>query len=190
MDNTGLGVFFGSLPTMRQNGGMIRALGERWWDCTKTFQLPAFEVTMTPMDFHMITGLSFEGEDLRWLSEVSEERVLDLLGPRMAYAGPTALTVGGIFKAWTEYNFDVQSRRDMVRLARSFLLYGLCNTIFANSSSCAPLGLLGSLEDLGHVRAYAWGRAGFAASYMHMDIYSRCGTPTCGGYLPAWTVSV
>ena len=40
------------------------ALIERWMDTTHTFYLPFREVTITPLDFTAIIGLSFFGEPI------------------------------------------------------------------------------------------------------------------------------
>ena len=45
------------------------ALVERWMDTTHTFHLPFKEMTVTPLDFAAITGLSFFGDPVLFSSE-------------------------------------------------------------------------------------------------------------------------
>ena len=51
------------------------ALIERWMDTSHTFHLPFSEMTVTPLDFAAITGLSFSGEPVPFSSEVCESTV-------------------------------------------------------------------------------------------------------------------
>ena len=60
----------------------IHALAERWWDSKNTFHFPFGEVTMTPLDFHVITGLPVDGDPIS-LDEnlyIDMHRVFELLG--------------------------------------------------------------------------------------------------------------
>lgn len=48
---------------------IVRGLFEFFWDTTNTFHLPWGEMTMTPLDFSILMGLSFGGVDLPYTSE-------------------------------------------------------------------------------------------------------------------------
>ena len=62
------------------------ALIERWMDTTHTFHLPFGEMTITPLDFAAITGLSFSGEPVPFSGEACESAaarytwLMDLFG--------------------------------------------------------------------------------------------------------------
>ena len=43
---------------------VLYALAERWWDTTNTFHISFREMTMTLLDFHVITGFLFGGNGL------------------------------------------------------------------------------------------------------------------------------
>ena len=51
------------------------ALIERWMDTTHTFHLPFGEMSVTPLDFAAITGLSFYGEPIPFSGEAYESAV-------------------------------------------------------------------------------------------------------------------
>lgn len=53
--------FLDGLIETQRSTMLVSALTERWWDTTNTFHLPVGEMTMTPLDFYMITGLSVGG---------------------------------------------------------------------------------------------------------------------------------
>jgi len=38
----------------------VQMLVEKWWDTTHTFHIAEREMTMTPHDFHQMTGLRFD----------------------------------------------------------------------------------------------------------------------------------
>jgi len=40
---------------------LVQALDERWWDTTHTFHIAGREMTVTPHEFHRMTGLRFDG---------------------------------------------------------------------------------------------------------------------------------
>ncbi|KAH7844242.1 hypothetical protein Vadar_025942 [Vaccinium darrowii] len=75
--------FMKILPSFRANIYILYACAERWWDTTNTFQFPFGEMTMTPKDFAMITGLGFGGRTLLFRRHMGKDtkRMAALLGP-------------------------------------------------------------------------------------------------------------
>lgn len=65
----------------------VRGLGfwrmlEWWWETTNTFHMPWGEITITPLDFAMLTKLSFKGREVEvdWSLTWSHLMVLTFLG--------------------------------------------------------------------------------------------------------------
>ncbi|KAK9282681.1 hypothetical protein L1049_010901 [Liquidambar formosana] len=58
------------------------ALTELWWDTTNTFHFSFGEMTMTPKDFTMITGLSLKGKRLDYYEHANMDQnyIVALLG--------------------------------------------------------------------------------------------------------------
>lgn len=59
----GFGPFLDSLVGAPQRRSLIilSALAQYWWDTTNTFHFSFGEMTMTPLNFHTLGGLPFEG---------------------------------------------------------------------------------------------------------------------------------
>lgn len=48
------------LPEMSSGAVLVQTLVKRWWDITHTFHITDQEMTVTPCDFHRMTGLQFD----------------------------------------------------------------------------------------------------------------------------------
>ena len=59
VDHAGFLPFVTLLVDAQSDRMVIHALVECWWDSMNTFHLPFGEMTMTSLDFHVITGLRF-----------------------------------------------------------------------------------------------------------------------------------
>ena len=57
VDRAGFGGFMRLLEKSTNDLIHVYALAKRWWDSTNNFHLPFGEMTMTPYNFSMITGL-------------------------------------------------------------------------------------------------------------------------------------
>ncbi|KAF5932044.1 hypothetical protein HYC85_028215 [Camellia sinensis] len=73
VDEVGFGLFCTELSRHMASRALLGALVERWWDITNSFHFSSTgEMTMTPYDFSMITGLGVEdyvaalGDDANW----------------------------------------------------------------------------------------------------------------------------
>ena len=49
------------MPERSASAVLMQTLAERWWDTTHTFHIADKEMTITPHDFHRMTGLWFDG---------------------------------------------------------------------------------------------------------------------------------
>ena len=115
------------------------ALVEQWMDTTHTFHLPFGEMTITPLDFTVITGLSFSGEPVPLSSEAYSSVVMrnrwlkDLFG--------VTASVKSSYSSLIRYTYllnKVRSEHDSghvmsEQLARCFLFYLLNVVIFPNT---------------------------------------------------------
>ena len=80
--NAGFGHFVLLLQKSTNDLAQIQAFSERWWDTTNTFHMSFGEMTMTPLDFSMITGLRFGGRCLELIPDIHTnfDQVRELLG--------------------------------------------------------------------------------------------------------------
>ncbi|KDP20508.1 hypothetical protein JCGZ_05323 [Jatropha curcas] len=76
---------------------LLGALAERWWDTTNTFHFSWGELTMTPADFSVISGIPFGTQPIElyddWRTDISPDRMMELIGidlPRIV--GPGSAT--------------------------------------------------------------------------------------------------
>ncbi|KDP23206.1 hypothetical protein JCGZ_00323 [Jatropha curcas] len=75
---------------------LLCALAERWWDTTNTFHFSWGELTLTPVDFSLISGIPFGIRPIElyddWRTEISPDRMVELIGmdlPRIVESGST-----------------------------------------------------------------------------------------------------
>ncbi|KAL7196139.1 hypothetical protein ACSBR1_036206 [Camellia fascicularis] len=70
VNEAGFGLFYTGLSRHMASRALLGALVERWWDTTNSFHFSStVEMSMTPYDFSMITGLGVEGiqSPLTWI---------------------------------------------------------------------------------------------------------------------------
>ncbi|KDP31672.1 hypothetical protein JCGZ_15275 [Jatropha curcas] len=77
--------FLRNLELGRQNyKSLLGALAERWWDTTNTFHFSWGEMTMTPTDFSLISGIPFGTRPIElyddWRTAVTPDRMTELIG--------------------------------------------------------------------------------------------------------------
>ncbi|KAK9273213.1 hypothetical protein L1049_018020 [Liquidambar formosana] len=78
----GFGPFLDALWNEQWDRQALFALTELWWDTTNTFHFSFGEMTMTPKDFTMITGLSLKGKRLEYYEQANMDQnyIVALLG--------------------------------------------------------------------------------------------------------------
>ncbi|KAL7204582.1 hypothetical protein ACSBR2_017623 [Camellia fascicularis] len=65
VDGAKFGPFCLGIISLQANQSIFDALVEMWWDTSNSFYFPCTrEMTMTPYDFSMITGLSVGGDPI------------------------------------------------------------------------------------------------------------------------------
>ncbi|KAK9291212.1 hypothetical protein L1049_009400 [Liquidambar formosana] len=78
----GFSWFLDSLWNEQWDRQALLALAELWWDTTNTFHFSFGEMTMTPKDFSIITGLSLKGKRLEFYGDANTDSayLLTMLG--------------------------------------------------------------------------------------------------------------
>ena len=146
----------------------ILALLEWFWDTTNTFHFPWGEMTITPFDFAMLTGLSFTEQPVVIDSSLntSSAELPQLLGPICAsfpkkekHVKPGVLLEG----LWMDDVTEVQRARIILLLMiNSFLVPD------AGAEARCQLRYLASLRDLDQVQNYDWAGLGYAQLLVSM----------------------
>ncbi|GMP35337.1 hypothetical protein CsSME_00007811 [Camellia sinensis var. sinensis] len=171
---------------------LMAALVERWWDTTNSFHFSATgDMTMTPLDFAVLTGLDIGGWSIPYDEDMGEWETawMYLLGARP----PVDRVSGRVRYTWFSSHFR---RAEMVpetpeeteQYARGFLMFLFGTTLFADRGNTVGLYLLSALVDLSQVHRYNWGGAGLATLYFYMSVTSRGRGDLLGGYWRAWEV--
>ena len=76
IEQAGFGHFVTLLERPSNDLVILHALAERWWDSTNTFHIRFGEMTMTPPDFAMITGISFDGDCITPAKDIHRDHAL------------------------------------------------------------------------------------------------------------------
>ncbi|KAF6171153.1 hypothetical protein GIB67_013296 [Kingdonia uniflora] len=131
---------FCSINAGNLDNRLIHALVERWWPSTHTFHFHCGELGFRPLDFVMLTGISFgRGRELSY-----DERYSKLEETINMFPGITSsdMRYGNItltyLKKWQEplnpnlHNYD--SEIDIV-YARAFIAYMMGNLFFSNGAT-------------------------------------------------------
>ncbi|KAI8547454.1 hypothetical protein RHMOL_Rhmol07G0197100 [Rhododendron molle] len=162
---------------------LMTSLVERWWDTTNTFHFPsAGEMTITPGDFSLLTGLRVGGIPLR-----VDPRVWERAGALEWFLGkvPPLHSRGHIDLAWLSKTFmktDILTQVSVEQLVRAFLLYVLGQTLFANKDSSVHTQFLVLLQHLEAIREFDWGASALATLYGNPGACSRDKSPILGGH--------
>ncbi|XP_065851666.1 uncharacterized protein [Euphorbia lathyris] len=148
-----------------------------WVDSTHTFHLPFREMTISPRDFSLLTGLRGSGTPVPLFFDMVRPRVdlaeiSDLIRPRV-YTGVKATPAKFVTTFGLLSRRDFYDRDDTDRATRSFLLYALGETIFRTQSGTIHAGLIQAFRDLDAVSSYDWAGAGLAFLYKFLDLTCR-----------------
>ena len=184
----GFGPFLDALWNEQWDRQALFALTELWWDTTNTFHFSFGEMTMTPKDFTMITGLSLKGKRLEYYEHANMDQnyIVALLGVE------AELSPKGVRRTWLYNTFAIEEESegtDPQYIVRAFLLYMISCTFFAGTNDMARLELLASMEDVNKIGRYNWGGAAFANMYRSMTDMSRGVAKNFGGLPFVWEVT-
>ncbi|KAL7177264.1 hypothetical protein ACSBR2_030583 [Camellia fascicularis] len=105
VDRVGLGVFCRGLSRLTASRLLLGALVKRWWDTTNSFHLSATrEMTITPFDFSMLTGIGVGGDPIPFDTDMGEwdAAQIYLLGARRPLSHP-----GFVRYSWFEDHFRI-----------------------------------------------------------------------------------
>ncbi|KAF5932382.1 hypothetical protein HYC85_028553 [Camellia sinensis] len=194
VDLAGFGPFCVGLSRCPAKRTLMAALVERWWDTTNSFHFSATgDMTMTPFDFAVLTGLDVGGWSIPYDEDMGEWEAawMYLLGAHP----PVDRVSGRVRYTWFSSHFR---RAEMVpetpeeteQYARGFLMFLFGTTLFADRGNTVGLYLLSALVDLSQVHRYDWGGAGLATLYFYMSATSRGRGDLLGGYWRAWELWV
>ncbi|GMY25451.1 protein MAIN-LIKE 1-like isoform X6 [Fagus crenata] len=188
----GLGFFLDAIShhlTEHKDLILMCAMSERFWDTTNTFHLPKIgEMTLTPEDFTMISGLSFGGHWLVMDHEIEgkKKQLKESLGAMPQYVRGTSVKL-----TWLKSTFEDKKPEDecnIDRCVRAFMLYLVGTAFVPSTSSTVDLRFMASLWDVNSLNQYNWGGAAYATMFHYMAHFSRKKLKSLGGLLNVWEV--
>ena len=143
---------------------MLKALAERWWATTNTFHFSFGEMTITPLDFSMLTGLPCGGTAILFYRDVHRDSIFFTRCLGAQFAESARLSEYISVPALREFfrDFICETAEDTYILARAFLLFLLGSSLLSGIDNTIHLGFLRALEDLDATSRYDWGGAGLA----------------------------
>lgn len=180
---TGFEAFDLDLNLPKVDWSLMTSLVEKWWDTTNTFHLPsAGEMTISPGDFSLLTGLRVHGAPLRidlqlWQREGALEWFLRKVPPLHSW--------GHLDVSWLSKNFmraDILNQVSIEQLAWAFLLFLLGQTLFANKEKSVHTQFLAHLQHLVVVAEFDWGASALATLYGHLGVCSRDKSPVLSSH--------
>ena len=148
--DSSLNVFFvalGQMGEMHKGKQLLVALATYWWDITHTFHFKWGEATITPADYGAITGLGFKGSSIVWRDDYTNDELKDLLGfeafPRKGFGMQYADVKRELVKMIQMYEAGFPQIRPE-HIARTFMWFALCSTLFGHAEGTCRFALLGS----------------------------------------------
>ncbi|KAI8572879.1 hypothetical protein RHMOL_Rhmol01G0234800 [Rhododendron molle] len=179
----GFEAFVLGLNLLKMDWSLMTSLVERWWDTINTFHLPSVgEMTITPGDFFLLTGVRVGGASL-WVDLRLWERVgaLEWFWGKM----PLVCSRGHIDLAWlckAYMSADILTLVTVEQLTRAFLFYLLGQTLFANKDGSVHMQFLAPLQHLEAIREFDWGSSALATLYGNLGAYFWDKSPILGGH--------
>lgn len=165
---------------------LVFCLAERWWDTTHTLHLAGREWTLTPYDFHRLTGLRMRGRPFTF--ELTEDQRKALTQRLLGMPCPNAtMKYPALYNEFLGRGQD--SVEERVIMARAFILYLIGAFLVPNAAQTFEPGWLLALEDLEAAYEYGWGSAVLAHLYATTDALSRVKSDSLTGCWRLWAVS-
>ena len=161
------------------------ALLERWWDTTNTFHMAWGEITITPLEFAMITGLPFSERNVTFDSELTwrSAAARDLLGPVVDLSEDDShASVTVLVDAICGEGVSAEQR------VRLFLLVLVSRVIAPSRNSRVHISFLSALRDLRAVSSYNWGGLAYSHLLYEMGRASRTALGSDPSMAALWSV--
>lgn len=186
----GFGDFMTVVSPVQRSTDVLRAFAERWWATTNTFHFSFGEMTITPLDFSMLTGLPCGGTAIPFHRDIHRDPVFltRCLGARFAESAMFSeqISVSALREFFRDYACETADDVDI--LARAFLLFLLGSSLLSSVDSTIHLGFLRALEDLDVTSRYDWGGAGLATLYGYIGGIAHGLITRSGGFYHIWEV--
>ena len=163
----------------------LQVLLERWWDTTNTFHMAWGEITITPFEFAMITGLPFSDRNvifdhgMKWHSDGVREllaHVVDLADD------DTHASVTVIMVAIRSVDISAEQR------VRLFLLALVSRLMAPGRNSRVHVGFVEALRDLRAVSSLNWGGLAYNHLLYEMKWASRTAPKSNPSIAALWSV--
>lgn len=124
------------------------------------------EITVTPLDFCMLTNLPFSSMDLPVEREHSSLELWSLFNPAGAIVTTSLVPLSAIVEGLT----DPETTAIPGQLVYLFILYLLSYTIFMDTGSRARITYVSTLRDLERSREYNWGFLVYATLIRYLRV--------------------
>ncbi|GMP28322.1 hypothetical protein CsSME_00003919 [Camellia sinensis var. sinensis] len=147
---SGFGPFCAGISRYPASRTLMGSLVERWWDTTNSFHFSATgDMTMTPFDFPVLTGLDVGGWSIPYDEDMGEWEAawIYLLGARP----PADRSSSRVRYTWFSTHFrgiEPETPEEIAQYTRGFLMFLLGTTLFSDRGNTVGLYLLSALVDL------------------------------------------
>lgn len=176
----------------------VITVAERWWDDTNSFHLPHCELTITPLDFYMITGISVGmGRPVPLEHGMSVDRVKSILGTFCGeiFYQRNLISLSALRTSFSSSALDLadDAPRDdptVVDVTRAFLIYTMGSTFLSSSTGQLKTSYLGAFANLELVGTYDWGSCAMAWLYIYLNRVTRLQTKSLCGFWIILHVSI
>lgn len=130
------------IPERSASAVLAQTVVKKWWDTTHTFHIAGQKMTITPYDFHRMTGLWFNGVLISLENESGVWLGADLLGRR--YATETI--------RYTDLKVNFMhcpqgTAKKWLQMARAFLLFLVGTYLFTTGGQMVFLRWLALFRD-------------------------------------------
>ena len=126
--------FVTNLSEASSFGILVQALTQGWWDIAHTSHIAGREMTLTPYDFHRLTGLKSYSPVVHLGDAFGGDLVVELLG----CAHPNE-TIQNYLLTRDFTSHSQATPKDRARMAKAFLLRVVGATVLANANQTVPL---------------------------------------------------
>ena len=135
---------------------LLRALAERWWDTTNTFHFPCGELTVTPAELTLLTGVRFGPRQLEFYEDwrsLPDERLEELLGA-VPDRGSSYVTRTWVRDTLSAHYAMASALYTPTQAARLCMLLIVGCSFWHTRRDTIDLSILRSLEDMAVVEEY------------------------------------